>query len=508
VVLGAALALGLAVRLPGVFWGVNFPFGWYGHHVDEYTHLLNAQVLINPQLAPEWVPNTYPKGLAAHVAAILMPVRAMRGELLAALPSDQAIITTGRLIAVLYGTATIVVVYLLARGLFRDRRVAEASAFILALGGLHVTQSHFFVADAPTVFWHCLACYAMWRALRAPAADDSLLLAAAAFCVGVAIGLKFMVVALPSVLLVALLRPPRLTRVLQAAAFGLAGFVIVNADSYSLFEIAKTFVKSGGHVRAFSRSRGALMYAVQLPALLSAPVVLLMIGGAALAIRRWRRGQLPPIGTAWWIAIVLPNVLAAAFVLFGPNNFPRHLLPFVPWACMAAGYALVNVSDRACALGVSRALPVVALFLYMGAFVYDGERVFLQDPRNRAARWLQEHVPAGTEIWWQGHEGIREYRHVAFPRGRPPLLVLELHRASYLNGMGWKDSMPSDPAQVHGVETERDLIALQALFRHASEYREVARFSEGYVMPEFRLTDRLIGNRARNYVAEIVVFRR
>jgi hypothetical protein len=228
-----------------------------------------------------------------------------------------------------------------------------------------------------------------------------------------------------------------------------------------------------------------------------------------LAVRRWRRGQLPPLGRAWWLAIVLPNVLAAVFVLFGPNNFPRHLVPFIPWVCMVAAYALVALSRAGRARGLPATVPGVLLFLYLGAFVYDGERVFIHDPRNRAALWLQGHVPAGTPIWWQGHDGIREYRHVVFPSaGRPPLLVVELHRAMYLSGMGWKNSMPTDLSQVHGVQTQRDLVELQALFRQTSEYREVARFSEGYVMPEFRLTDRLIGNRARNYVAEIVVFRR
>ncbi len=48
--------------------------------------------------------------------------------------------------------------------------------------------------------------------------------------------------------------------------------------------------------------------------------------------------------------------------------------------------------------------------------------------------------------------------------------------------------------------------AIQALFKGTTEYREVARFNEGYFMPEYRISDYVIGNRSRNYVAEVVIF--
>jgi hypothetical protein len=68
--------------------------------------------------------------------------------------------------------------------------------------------------------------------------------------------------------------------------------------------------------------------------------------------------------------------------------------------------------------------------------------------------------------------------------------------------------MPTNVKQVYGAGTQADLETLQAVFRHTSEYQEVARFKEGYLMPEFRITDALLGNRARNYVGEIVIFRK
>ena len=46
--LTCALVIGLLARAQGIFGGATFPNGWYGHHVDEYTHLVNVEMLIYP----------------------------------------------------------------------------------------------------------------------------------------------------------------------------------------------------------------------------------------------------------------------------------------------------------------------------------------------------------------------------------------------------------------------------------------------------------------------------
>jgi hypothetical protein len=68
--------------------------------------------------------------------------------------------------------------------------------------------------------------------------------------------------------------------------------------------------------------------------------------------------------------------------------------------------------------------------------------------------------------------------------------------------------MPRQKRFVFGGRSQQDVQELQSLFEGGSEYREAARFGEGYVMPEYRLVNRLLGNRSRNYLAEIVIFRK
>ena len=88
-------------------------------------------------------------------------------------------------------------------------------------------------------------------------------------------------------------------------------------------------------------------------------------------------------------------------------------------------------------------------------------------------------------------------------------MLVEMHRANLvLSGMGWKNNMPADYRQTFGKRPKREVEALQALFKGTTEYQEVARFPEHYWMPEFKLVEHLLGNRSRNYLTEVVVFRR
>src|SRR5262245_50793257 len=110
-----AVILACAVRIPGVLWGENFPGGFHGHHVDEWTHVVNAEVLIDPKTPPRWHPNPYPKGLAVHVAVPVLVAQKLSGRDFASaaesrsrlVPPDRTLILLGRAISVLYGGLTV-----------------------------------------------------------------------------------------------------------------------------------------------------------------------------------------------------------------------------------------------------------------------------------------------------------------------------------------------------------------------------------------------------------------
>jgi hypothetical protein len=205
----------------------------------------------------------------------------------------------------------------------------------------------------------------------------------------------------------------------------------------------------------------------------------------------------------------LPLLVHAWHVTFSLDLFPRHIVAFIPFAALAAGFALVRATDALAARHVRPALLVLPVFAWLALFVFDGERVFIAEPRNEAYRWLEQNVPEGTNIWWYYHN-LQKWPQLRFPRdGRPPYLVEELMQANHiLSGVGLRHSYPRDYHHVFDVLGQEEVDQVQAVFRGESEYREVARFREGYFMPEYLWADHWLGNRSRNYVSEIVIFQR
>lgn len=508
--LALALLVGLLVRAPGVFWGANFPGGWAFHHIDEYTHWVKAEHLIDPSSALRWY-QAYPLGTAAHAALPLITWRAVTGGLSDPAPGMAPIVVTGRVISVLYGTATILLVFLLGRRLFRDRRVALLGAWIMALGGLHVTQSHFFLADAPALFWLLLGIWLLLVEFETGRGPRSLPLLGAAFALGIAFGIKLMVVGLPALGLAALWRKPRLPRAALSGGLFLAAFLLVNLFAFGPADLYRAITGDGVAGGCDCSKLASLgLYLIELPSLLSLPVLLFgLVGAGSLALRfsKSRRDG------RWWgilCAIGLTLAIYALTVVFTLDHFLRHLIPFIPWLALAAGWALLRAADWL----ARRKLPAWALltpvFVYLALFVYDGERMYIAEPRNQAATWILENLPAGSSYAWRAHNDLPGFEYSGQPlRQRPDLVVIEMHLANdILSGYGWKNSLPRDYRKVFGADSQENMDWIQGLFQGTGGYRIAARFPDGYWMPEFRLVEALLGNRARNYLSEIVIFQK
>jgi hypothetical protein len=207
------------------------------------------------------------------------------------------------------------------------------------------------------------------------------------------------------------------------------------------------------------------------------------------------------------VVILLPLAIHFLLVVFKLDHFPRHLIPFIPWLTMSAAWVIARLADLLHErIGLHRlALPLIVL-AWQALFVYDGEKGFIDDPRNRAAEWLYANVSKDSTIWWYYHT-LPGYKGVPFPAGRPDIVVEEMiHANHYLSGMGPRNSLPRDYRHVFDIESQPELEAFQGLFTGTGSYREAARFGEDYFMPEYTVTDRLIGNRSRNYLAEVVIF--
>jgi 4-amino-4-deoxy-L-arabinose transferase-like glycosyltransferase len=502
-----ALIVGLLIRLPGVAWGVNWPDGFGLHHPDEYTHVQNADAIITPFGPQIGVP--YPKAMAAAAAVPFLLWYAAHGHFGGPRVHQPFTVITGRLIAVVYGVATIVIVFLIGRDALHDRRAGVLGAWFLALGGLHVTQSHFFLADTPATFWTLFAAWLLWTDLTSREGAKLDHLGWGAFATGAAFAYKLFVFAVPALGYVSLRRPPRVRRAVHAFIFATAGVTVASLGydtPASFYRAATVGVNFPFH---FSRVRAAELFAVQSPAILSFPFLIAASIGTVMLLRRLA-GTRPDrrvdaLGTFASIPLV-----AIMFILFKLDPWARHWVVLIPWAAIAAGYALARGIEKLRSRGLHPAILIAPIFVWMLAFVVDAERYFVFEPRNEALRWLRMNVPAGASVDWVGRRTPQGFTSVRWlVEGTPDVLVFEMYEANNsLSGVNWRDSYPSDPAEVFDGRSRERVAGIQGLFRGTSDYVVTATFGPRYVMPEYRVEAGLLGDRSRNYISEIVVFER
>lgn len=520
----AAVLIGILARVPGVWWGSNFPFGWYGHHPDEYTHALHAQLKINPwrssfkmdksigfrdPWAAGYGVTPYPVAMAMHIAIPHIGSRILTSTMEFPPPPPGVIIPQGRMVAVAYGIATIILVFFLTRYLFSNPWAPPLAAWIMALGGLHVTQSHFFLSDVPALFWFLLGLLFLWRDQSATEQNNSINLAIAALSLGAAFGMKLLFAGIPSLGLVALLHKDRIWRVVLSMVFFLFGTFAVNAGMFTSADFYSVVFRGIADPFEFSILASFLLYIAELPSLISLPIFITSVFAIPLLAIKLLKTPDFFFKQRVFVILILPIGLHFLAVLFVLDHFPRHLLPFIPIMIICSAWLIAKIVTRLSASSkIWAPLAIAPFFLYLAVFVYDGEKGFIDDPRNKAAQWLIDNVEKGTTVDWYYHS-LKDYKPVGYPIQRPDYIIEEMHHANhYLSGMGLFNSMPKDYRKIFDSHNQKYVDARQALFTGAAGYRQVASFDEGYFMPEFTLTDKIIGNRSRNYLAEVVVFKR
>ncbi len=310
----------------------------------------------------------------------------------------------GRILTCVVGALTVVVLYMLARSLFKKKNIALASALFLAVSPGHIAQSNLVAVDVPAAFMVVLAVYLCARVLQE---DSWLEYCFAATACGLAISTKYNVFPVVVPYLFAALASITVRR---HAAFKTAvgvifialGFFV--ATPFALFDMNR-FVNDLGYVARLygaTKFRGSpmesnwLFYARWLfsEALGLKILSILALAGVAYGLfsREWRKKA------AFLVSFPL---LYYCYMSVQTSAFSRNMMPVVPFLALFAAVplGLFRPGRKSSMLRFLPAAIVVLLALYPAVTsLRDGWELHRhRDTRLVAAEWMKQNIPAGAK---------------------------------------------------------------------------------------------------------------
>lgn len=332
-----------------------------------------------------------------------------------------------RTVSVLYSLATILLVWLFARGAY-GARTARWAALGVALCPLLAYQARYATVNSSLTFWCALAVVLADRAARRATLAAFF---AGALAIGLACAIKLAALPLVAVAGVALLlaRPTphpaggsKLTFValgaLVTACGVLLGFglgmpyaYVHGAEFWAQFsdELASN---SQGHGLVFVATGNGFvhMFVENLAVALYWPLWAASLLGVAWTAREAWRGARARTPERTWPAnstltadvLTLTWIAVNVFVLStSSRRFLRYLMPMAPFLVLCAARCLAQLSGADRRPRVRRAATAAAGLVALATLAYAAASVrsfALEDPRDACARWFHEQVPAGTSI--------------------------------------------------------------------------------------------------------------
>ena len=314
----------------------------------------------------------------------------------------------GRLVNVLFGSATIALVYVVGKRI-GGTIAAVSAALWLTASTAHISRSQMIEVDVPLAFFTLLALWLMIRAVEGGTIRDFVF---AGIAVGLAASTKYTGALLAPAIVVAYwfasvrrtAGTPKLT--LRAPAFALAAMVLAfAATSPYVFLDFSTFLDHLSLEREHMRighfggadSPAWLFYLKQLTGqLLGWPLTLISLGGLVYfaAIRR-----------KWAILFFLLIVPYLIRISTWEMRVSRYLMPVLPLLLLTAAAALATLArnSRVMRLPTRTQIPLVAGAVALLAIPlltqFPGHlQRALPDPQTLATIWVNSNVPSGSFI--------------------------------------------------------------------------------------------------------------
>ncbi len=490
--LAAIFLLALGLRLWGNNWGLP---GRTEMHPDEHDYVMKHALLLSRQnLDPGWY--NYPAFLMYLTAGASGILRHLGCAML-----DWQCYLVGRIIVAIFGAATSLVMFGLARALGGSARAGLLAALWMALLPLNVWECHMAITDPVMTFWTALTVLLSVRLIDRTRLIDFALAGAA---LGLAVGSKYTA----AIAVVAIFAGTVASRSVWLRKF--AGLVIAGVTSlvfafiatpYSFihFDKLRTAMQyehnhTIGHHSGFSLPADGWQYHRYLyqivaawPFSLGIALYACAAAGALWALFHFDRRKFVPIAFA-----------AAFFAVTGSWTFTpiRYYLPIIVLGTVLAGLWQADWIESG--KGPRRAIAVIATLaclIYTGIFTMQTTARFGRETRDVAGRWLDENLKTNQTMLACGWA-----RYLALPSRCAPSMVIDGKNDAAVRSL--KGNETNDLIQVSSLHFDRFYRAgdqgwinsYNHLRKPAGPFELVAKFDSHFINKKFyRKLDPMFG---------------
>jgi len=260
-----------------------------------------------------------------------------------------------RLVQTLYGALALLLTYLIGREIF-SREVGLIGASALVFMPWHIHASRYFKPDAQLVAMVLLAFYCSLKAVEAPSVKSHLL-AGLAIALAMSTKLTGGVIAIPLVVgaLVSDWRDKRRLGLVVVAGVASATVLVLLNPYWRSYPVWLAGLERDYAMRAARAGMTRWQVPRRLAELITDPYTLgLWLGVVGLVaflvlairwIRSWRETGVERTRIGMFLSF--PVVYTAAYAWKTPYFKDNNFLPVIPFFCLAMGWALVEVWDRA-----------------------------------------------------------------------------------------------------------------------------------------------------------------
>ncbi len=299
---------------------------------------------------------------------------------------------TGRIISVLFGTASIWFLWRATSNILKSERAALCAATFFAFSTLHVLLSHWGRDWVPAVFFFVLA---LWALTHSAWAEKKRYMVTA-FIAGIAFGISVAAVFIPvfMALWIFVVEKKSLKEIISSKTMWAAALLFIMLALISIALFPAGFFFSGANSLSTPKTFARLIetYAAFLhPLLFVDPILTLwaIVGlvAAWIAVRK-----------LFWVSILFTNIYILAY-FFSFHTGDRFVLYLYPILALLAGYGLMKTYEYSAKINILVLVLGIVSLLAMIAGDFQLDRILLRnDTRFQTRVFVEKNIPSDSKI--------------------------------------------------------------------------------------------------------------